>query len=137
MEDFEKQLSGDVLIEKVNLLRATMVEVITFKERLFEYIDLSNKKIIVDLSKCDYIGSLFFGTLVRAVKRTRETGGDIKVVIGRSVVRDVDAFTRFLKVCEIYDSVKDARKSFRSQCREPQFKFANHISYLWENYNYK
>jgi anti-anti-sigma factor len=137
MEDFQKQMSGDVLIERVNLLRATIVEVSNFKKRLFEYIHLSNKKIIVDLSKCDYIGSLFFGTLVAAVKRTRETGGDIKVVIGSPAVKDEDALTRFLKVFEIYDSVKDARKSFRSKRKEPQFEFANQTRYLCEKYNYK
>jgi anti-anti-sigma factor len=126
MEDFQKQMSGDVLIEKVNLLRATIVEVSIMKKRLFEYIHLSKKKIIVDISKCDFIGSTFLGALIASLKRTRETGGDIKIVVGRSVVKDVVGFTGFLQVFEIYDSIEDALNSFRPTSRIPQTQLANH-----------
>ena len=114
MLDFEKQLSGDVLIEKVNLLRATMVEASIMKKKLFEDIHLSSKKIIVDISKCDFVDSSFLGALVISLKRTRETGGDIKIVTGSSVVKETLHITGFLKVFENYSSVEDALKSFRS-----------------------
>ena len=80
MEDFEKQLLGDVLIEKVNLLRASHMEASIMKSRLFEDIQLNNKKIIIDISKCDFIDSSFLGALVVSLKKIRENGGDIKIV---------------------------------------------------------
>ncbi len=114
MIDFEKQLSGEVVIEKVNLLRATTVEASITKKRLFDNIHLSKKKIIVDISRCDFIDSSFLGALVIALKGTRETGGDIKIVTGSSVVKETLYITGFLRVFENYSSVEDALKSFRS-----------------------
>jgi anti-anti-sigma factor len=114
MSDFEKQVSGDVLTEKVNLLRATTKEASIMKKRLLEDIHLNKKKIIVDISKCDFIDSSFLGELVVSLKRTRETGGDIKIVIGSSVVKETLSITGFLRVFENYSSVEDALKSFRS-----------------------
>ena len=114
MEDLEKQLLGDVLIEKVNLLRATTVEASMMKKRLFDDIHLYKKKIIIDISKCEFIDSTFLGALVISLKRTRETGGDIKIVIGSPVVKETLSITGFLRVFENYSSVEDALKSFRS-----------------------
>jgi len=112
MENFEKQLSGDVLIEKVNLQRATIVEASIMKKRLLDDIQLNNKKIIIDISKCDFIDSTFLGALVVSLKRTRETGGDIKMVIASSVAKNLNV-TGVLRVFKNYSSVEDALKSFR------------------------
>jgi anti-anti-sigma factor len=114
MLDFEKQMSGEVLIERVNLLRATVVEASTMKKRLFDDIKLINKKIIIDLSYCDFIDSNFLGVLVVSLRRSRETGGDIKLVISSPVVKKTLTITGFLRVFESYSSVKDALISFRS-----------------------
>ena len=103
MEDFEKQLSGDVLIEKVNLQRATLVEANIMKKRLLDDIQLNNKNIIIDISKCDFIDSTFLGALVVSLKRTRETGGDIKMVIASSVAKTLNV-TGVLRVFKNYSS---------------------------------
>jgi anti-anti-sigma factor len=114
MLDFEKELSGGILIEKINLLRATSVEASIMKKRLFENIHLSKKKIIVDLSKCYFIDEIFLGALVVSLKRSRETGGDIKIVMTPSVAKKTTNITGFQKVFENYSSVEDALRSFRS-----------------------
>lgn len=114
MLDFEKQLSGNVLIEKVNLLRATTVEAGIMKKRLFDDIHLNKKKIIVDISRCDFIDSTFLGALVVSLKRTRITGGDIKLVItSSSFAEGIVDNSGILKLFEIYTSAKDALKSYR------------------------
>ena len=114
MLDFEKELSGDILIEKVNLQRATTLEASVMKKRLFEDIHLSKKKIIVDMSECLFIDEIFLGALVVSLKRTIETGGNIKVVIDSSVLKKIPNITGFQKVFENYSSVEDALKSFKS-----------------------
>jgi len=138
MKDFEKQLLGDVLIEKVNLLRATIIEASIIKTRLFEDILLNNKKIIVDISECDFIDSTFLGVLVASLKRTIEIGGDIKIVIASSSFPEGIVNNSSIQgVFEIYISVEDALKSFRFYDKEPQSEFINHIYYLCKKYDKK
>lgn len=138
MEDFEKQLRGDVLIEKVNLLKATIMEANIIKTRLFEDILLNNKKIIVDISNCDFIDSTFLGVLVASLKRTKENGGDIKIAIASSSFAEgIVNNSGILRVFEIYTSVEDALESFRLYGKEPQSEFINHIYYLCKKYDYK
>lgn len=138
MEDFEKQLSGDVLIEKVNLQRVSHKEASIMKSKIFEDILLSNKKIIIDISKCDFIDSSFLGALVASLKRTIEAGGDIKIVIASSSFADgIVKNSGIQEVFEFYTSVKDALKSFRFYGKERQIEFTNHIYYLCKKYDYK
>ena len=124
MLDFEKQLSGDVLIEKVNLVRATFVEASIMKKRLLDDINLSKKKIIVDISKCDFIDSTFLGALVVSLKRTRGIGGVIKLVTA-SFTGGIINLAGYQRIFENYLSVEDALNSFRPTSRTPQIELAN------------
>jgi anti-anti-sigma factor len=113
MENFEQHLYGDVLIENVNLLRATKVEASIMKSRLFEDIKLNNKSIIVDIRKCKFLDSTFLGALVVSLKKTRKTGGDIKLVItSSSFAEGIVDNSGILRIFEIYTSAKDALKSY-------------------------
>jgi len=115
LENFERQLIGDVLIEKVNLLKATLMNASIMKNKLFEDIQLNNQNIIVDVSKCILIVSAFLGELIVSLKRTRETGGEIKLVISTpSFTKGLLNISGILKVFENYISVEDALKSFRT-----------------------
>ena len=119
MLDFEKQLSGDVLIEKVNLVRATFVEASIMKKRLLDDINLSKKKIIIDISKCDFIDSSFLGALVVSLKKIRENGGDIKIVTA-SFTGGIINLVGYQRLFENYLSVEDALNSFRLNGKRPQ-----------------
>ena len=127
MENFESRLFGDVLIEKVNLLRATLIEASIMKKRLLEDIQLNNKKIIVYISKCTFIDSSFLGALVVSLKKIRETGGDIKLVISPSLyTTGVINYSGLLRAFDTYTSLKDALKSFKFCCKRTQIEFINH-----------
>ena len=125
MENFESRLFGDVLIERINLLRATLIEANIMKKRLLEDIQLNNKKIIVDISECDFIDSTFLGAMVVSLKRTRKTGGDIKMVITSSFANTLN-ISGFLRIFENYSSVEDAIKSFGLYSKEAKLEFINH-----------
>jgi anti-anti-sigma factor len=113
MGNFEQHLYGDVLIENVNPLRATKVEASIMKSRLFEDIKLNNKSIIVDIRKCKFLDSTFLGALVVSLKKTRKTGGDIKLVItSSSFAEGIVDNSGILRIFEIYTSAKDALKSY-------------------------
>ena len=55
MGDFIKELYEDVVIEIVNMTRATLKEASEFKTILTTEIDSGCKKMIIDLSGCDYM----------------------------------------------------------------------------------
>ncbi len=127
MEDFEKQLFGDILIEKINLVRASSNEASIMKRRLFEDIQLNNKKIIVYISKCNFIDSSFLGALIVSLKKIRATGGDIKLVTTpASVTGGILYISDVLRAFEVYPSLKDALKSFRFCGKRSQIEFINH-----------
>lgn len=118
MYDFEKQLVDGVLIEKVNLLRATLAEANIMRQRLTEDIQLKNKKIIVDLSQCTFIDSTFLGALVVSLKKAKAIGAEIKLVISKSSPTEgILNVSGVLKTFDNYTSVEDAVISFRDDDR--------------------
>ena len=127
MEDFNKKLAGDILIETVDLLRATRMEANILKKRLFQDIQFHNKKIIVDLSKCTFIDSAFWGALVVSLRRTKETNGAIKLVITPSLNEEVIHYGGALRVFNCYTTVKDALKSYGYYGEESQIKYSNQL----------
>jgi anti-anti-sigma regulatory factor len=127
LEYFEKHFSGDTLIETVNLLRASHMEASIMKNRLLEDIQLNNKKIIIDISKCDYIDSSFIGAMVVSLKKIRGEGGDIKIV-SSSYTAGIAFLVGCNKLFEGYTSVEDAIKSFGLYSKESKLEFINHTT---------
>ena len=84
-KDFTREFVGEILIEKVNLNKATLNEAVIFKEKLLNDFEAGYKKIIVDLSKCSYIDSSIVGALVVLLKRLKANDGKLKVVILREI----------------------------------------------------
>jgi len=73
----EKKRSNSL---KVNLVRANLEEADEFKNMLKKDIDSGQKKLVIDLSYCEFIDSTFLGTIVISLKKVTAVGGDIKLV---------------------------------------------------------
>ena len=112
MEDFLKKVQGDVIVEIVNLTRATRNESLTFKQILDEDIQFNFKKIVVDLSLCEFMDSTFLGTLVVAQKNIAKKGGEIKIIEPASVLQTLMSKAGTLKVFDSYKNLNDAVDSF-------------------------
>ena len=78
--DFNKEKYNDVLVEVVNLTRATLKEAEEFKLTLLHDIEEGAKKIVVDISECEFIDSTFLGALVVSLKKITSLGGDLRLV---------------------------------------------------------
>lgn len=113
MEDFEKKIEKDVVIEVVNLSRATWKEAIQFKAILEEDVEKKFRKLVVDISQCEFLDSTFLGTLVLAKRSINKIGGELKIVEPPSVFKVLREKTSTLQVFDSYKSLEDAVDSFQ------------------------
>ena len=111
-QDFIKEESGDVIIEKVNLTRATLKEADEFKQALANDIDSGRKKIVVDLTDCEFIDSTFLGSLVVSLKKITSLGGDLRLVGFQPAVHSMFELTRMYRVFESFKTREEAVASF-------------------------
>jgi len=110
---FTKEVKNDVVVETVELTRASLNEADEFKEKLLSDINDGFKKIVVDLSKCDFIDSTFLGTLVVSLKKITSLGGDLRLVGFKPAVHSMFELTRMYRVFETFKTKEDAINSFK------------------------
>lgn len=110
--DFIKETHNDIVIEIVNLTRATLKEAEEFKLTLAQDIELGARKIIVDLTDCEFIDSTFLGSLVVSLKKITSLGGDLRLVGFQPAVHSMFELTRMYRVFEAYKTKEDAMLSF-------------------------
>jgi anti-anti-sigma factor len=112
MEFFREEIE-DIIVLSVNLKRATLVEAEEFKEVLVNDIQRGFKKIVVDLSTCEFIDSTFLGSLVVSLKKLTGLGGDLRLVGFQPAVHSMFELTRMYRVFESFKSTDEAVKSFK------------------------
>jgi anti-anti-sigma factor len=110
--DFERTTDNKVVVLNVNLVRATLKEAEEFKSRLMEEIGNGNKKIVVNLSRCEFIDSTFLGSLVVTLKKITSIGGDLRLVGFQPAVSSMFELTRMYRVFESFKTPEEAVKSF-------------------------
>jgi anti-anti-sigma factor len=113
MEDFEQKVVDDVVVEIVNLTRATWKEATQFKQILQADIEKKFKKLVVDISKVEFMDSTFLGALVLTKRNMTQIGGDLKLVEPLSVFKALMEKTSTLNIFESYKSASEAVKSFK------------------------
>lgn len=103
---------GDVLVEIINVERASVVEAEELKGKLNNAFDDGYKKLIVDLTECDFVDSAFLGVLVNSLKKAVKLKGDLKLVGFRPAVRAMFELTRLFRVFESFGNLQEAVKSY-------------------------
>jgi len=111
--EFFREEKEDVIVISVNLKRATLVEAEEFKQVLVNDIQRGFKKIVVDLSTCEFIDSTFLGSLVVSLKKLTGLGGDLRLVGFQPAVHSMFELTRMYRVFESFKSADDAVQSFK------------------------
>lgn len=107
-----EEVIDDVLIEIINLDRATIREAEDLKAKIIPRINAGFNKIIVDLSAVEFLDSTFLGVIVGTLKKTVKQGGDLKLVGFQPPVRAMFELTRLFRVFETYSELQDAIRSF-------------------------
>ena len=77
-----------------------------------EEIGNGNKKIVVNLSRCEFIDSTFLGSLVVTLKKVTSIGGDLRLVGFQPAVSSMFELTRMYRVFESFKTPEEAVKSF-------------------------
>jgi anti-anti-sigma factor len=109
-----EEVVDDIVIEIINLDRATLREAEELKSNINEQLSRGYKKVIIDLSSVDFIDSTFLGVIVNSLKKVAKIGGDLKLIGFKPVVRSMFELTRLFRVFESYSELQDAIKSFRN-----------------------
>jgi anti-anti-sigma factor len=107
-----EEVIDDVVVEIINIERATLKEADQLKSMINDKIDIGYRKVIIDLTYVEYIDSTFLGVIVSTLKKTTALNGDLKLVGFRPAVRSMFELTRLFRVFESYNDLQDAIKSF-------------------------
>ena len=111
--DFIKEQYDDILVEVVNLTRATLKEAEEFKLTLTQDIEEGAKKIVVDISQCEFIDSTFLGALVVSLKKINAVKGDLRLVGFQPAVQSMFELTRMYRVFQSFKTKEEAVESFK------------------------
>ena len=114
MENFLSRNENGVVVETVNLVKATSEEAEEFKIILLRHIKDGNNKLLIDLQRCIFIDSTFLSALIIAQKVAMEDGGKLNLLSPQNEVAEVLEATGMTKIFEIYSSVEEALPRFNS-----------------------
>ncbi|MFW6372541.1 MAG: STAS domain-containing protein [Thermodesulfobacteriota bacterium] len=79
-----------------------------FDQSLEKHISTGRDKIILDLSRLEYISSAGLRVIMKAAKKMEITGGEMAIVGLRGVVQEVFKVSGFYSLFNIYDSEEEA-----------------------------
>lgn len=83
-----------------------------FHDKLHELVSKNIKKVVIDLSKVEWMNSRGLGTLISGLTTMRNNGGELKLACVTNKIESLLTITKLITVFEDYDSVEDAIKSF-------------------------
>ena len=107
-----QEIIGDVVIEKINLSRATYTESEELKEKLNKNLQDGMLKTAVDLSGCKYMDSTFLGVLVQSLKNYSQKGGNLVLVNPHGEVEILLDITGMQRIFKIFPTIEEAVKNF-------------------------
>lgn len=113
--NFSRETTGDVLIEKVNIKRATVTEADEFRNVILKDIESGWRKIIIDLEGNSFMDSTFLGSIVIALKIISKLGGDLRIARVHGDVKNILEITGAFRVLSSFDSIEEAVSSFQNK----------------------
>lgn len=81
-------------------------------DKLHEYVENNQKKIIIDLSKVEWMNSTGLGILISGYTSLRNHNGVLKLANVTDKIQSLLTITKLVTVFETYDSVEEAISSF-------------------------
>ena len=82
-------------------------------DQLHDFIDHGKKKVIIDLSKVDWMNSTGLGILIGGLTTMRNNKGDLKLVNVTERIKSLLVITKLITIFETFDSTDEAVASFK------------------------
>jgi len=84
-----------------------------FKDKIEELKDAGKTRVVIDLSKADFMDSSGIGALIGALTSIKKADGDMKLAGMKDRIKNLFLLTRLLgPVFDDYDTIEEAAKSF-------------------------
>ncbi len=100
--------STDNTVVMVNFNRATVYEAKEFYEYIQELIINGKHRLIIDLENVYFIDSVFFGTLIKILKRVTPENGYVKLIVDYKSKPELLSISNFEGIFEIFPSLFEA-----------------------------
>ncbi len=100
--------SENFVVINIEFTRATLREASNFKSYIEKVIQEEEKNIVVNLNKCEFIDSSFFGVLVGTLKRLKAMQKDFYLVYSDDHQLPIFSATGLDKVFTVFNSVEEA-----------------------------
>jgi len=81
-------------------------------DKLHELIESGKKKVVIDLSKVEWMNSTGLGILISSLTTLRNSQGELKLANVTDKIQSLLTITKLVTVFEAFDSIDDAVKSF-------------------------
>jgi anti-anti-sigma factor len=111
---FNTEFVNDILIIDVNSSSATTQHADEFSKIMKAQIKESSKKIIVDLSPCKFVDSVFLGVLIYASKELKDNDGQLSIVEPAKLPPAIFSISKSLHLLEYFKTREEAINSFSS-----------------------
>ncbi|NIM01852.1 MAG: STAS domain-containing protein [Acidobacteria bacterium] len=83
------------------------------RDALIQCIDEGQSKFVVDMTRADSLDSAALGELVACLKRARQDGGDLKLVVRpHGIVHELLQIMRLDRIFQIFGDEKEATAAF-------------------------
>jgi anti-sigma B factor antagonist len=82
-------------------------------DMLHDLIDQNKKRVIIDLSKVEWMNSTGLGILISGLTTLRNNGGELKLACVTEKIESLLTITKLISVFENYDKIEDAIASFK------------------------
>lgn len=106
-----REESGVVILEPKGKIMggpdATMLH-----DQLHELIDKDKRRVVIDLSKVEWMNSTGLGILISGLTTLRNNGGELKLAKVTDKIESLLTITKLITVFENYDDIEEAVKSF-------------------------
>jgi len=115
MENFSLQLIEHIAVIKVDLISATMRDSQGLWDLMEQESIFEKKKIIIDLSACNFIDSTFIGMIIKIYRQVSKHEGVMKVVFPQ--VTELESFRviGITKIMSCFPTISEAVASFNPE----------------------
>jgi anti-anti-sigma factor len=111
---FNTEIVNDKLIIDVNSTSATTQHADELSKLIKVQIKENRKKIIIDLSQCKFVDSVFLGVLIYASKELKENDGQMRIVEPAKLPPAIFSISKSLHLLEYFRTREEALNSFSS-----------------------